>query len=163
MRAMTRGLSFAARGGWWVVAQVPALTLAVLLPPWTSPVQGPPDTPLQWVGLSVAVAGVVCAFAAAATLAFRSALTPYPQPSARARLAVGGIYGWARHPLYTGVLLTTLGWSLLWLSVVGIAYTLALAVFFDRKAAGEERRLRARFPSYAGYARRVRRFLPGIY
>ena len=163
MRTMTQRQSFAARGGWWVAAQVPALALAVVLPPWTSPVQGPPEQPLQWIGLLVAATGVALAFVAAATLAFRSALTPYPQPTARARLAVDGVYGLMRHPIYAGVLLATLGWSLLWLSVAGVAYTVALAVFLDRKAAGEERRLRARFPSYAAYARRVRRFIPGIY
>ena len=37
------------------------------------------------------------------------------------------------------------------------------AVFFDRKARREERWLRSRFPKYAAYERRVRRFIPGIY
>jgi protein-S-isoprenylcysteine O-methyltransferase Ste14 len=163
MHTMTQRLSFAARGGWWVAAQVPALALAVVLPPLTSPVQGPPEQPLQWFGLLIAVAGVALVFVAATTLALRSALTPYPQPSARAQLAVGGVYGLMRHPIYAGIVLATLGWSLLWLSTAGVAYTVALAVFLDRKAAGEERRLRAHFPSYAAYARRVRRFIPWVY
>jgi protein-S-isoprenylcysteine O-methyltransferase Ste14 len=68
-----------------------------------------------------------------------------------------------RHPIYTGIVLGALGWALAWLSVAGAAYAALLAVFFDRKARREERWLRSRFPDYAAYAHRVRRFIPGIY
>lgn len=160
---MTHPISFVDRGGWWVAVQVPALALAVALPPWTSPVQGPPAQALQWLGLALGVVGVALATVALLSLAWRRALTPFPRPSARAQLATRGVYGLMRHPLYSGVLAAALGWALLWLSVSGVVYALLLALFFDRKAALEEVWLRRRFPDYAAYAERVRKFIPGVY
>jgi protein-S-isoprenylcysteine O-methyltransferase Ste14 len=40
---------------------------------------------------------------------------------------------------------------------------MALAPLFDAKARREERWLRQKFPEYAGYERRVWRFVPWIY
>ena len=40
---------------------------------------------------------------------------------------------------------------------------LALALVLLAKAMLEERGLRARFPGYSGYAKRVRRFIPGLF
>jgi protein-S-isoprenylcysteine O-methyltransferase Ste14 len=72
------------------------------------------------------------------------------------------VYGWVRHPIYGGALLSSLGWALAWLSLPGVAFTALVFVFFDRKAAFEERLLNARFPEYAAYARRVGKLLPWI-
>ena len=44
-----------------------------------------------------------------------------------------------------------------------IACWLALALVLLAKAMLEERGLRALFPDYAEYARRVRRFIPGVF
>jgi hypothetical protein len=44
-----------------------------------------------------------------------------------------------------------------------VAISFVLGVFFDAKARHEERWLRQQFPAYAGYERRVRRFIPWIY
>ena len=81
----------------------------------------------------------------------------------RARLRQSGIYAWVRHPIYGGLVLASLGWSLSWLSLPGLLFSVVVLLFFDRKGAFEERLLRARFPEYAGYARRVRKLLPWIY
>ena len=67
-----------------------------------------------------------------------------------------------RHPIYGGFVLASLGWSLTWLSLPGILFSVVVLLFFDRKSAFEERLLRVRFPEYAGYARRVRKLLPWI-
>ena len=72
------------------------------------------------------------------------------------------MYGRVRHPIYSGVVLSSLGWSLAWLSLAGVAFTALVFLFFDRKAAFEERLLGARFPEYAAYARRVGKLLPRI-
>ena len=40
---------------------------------------------------------------------------------------------------------------------------MAIAIFFDRKAAHEETWLRKKYKGYGDYARRVRKFLPGMY
>ena len=48
------------------------------------------------------------------------------------------------------------------LSLPGLLFSVVVLLFFDRKSAFEERLLRARFPEYADYARRVRKLLPWI-
>jgi protein-S-isoprenylcysteine O-methyltransferase Ste14 len=68
-----------------------------------------------------------------------------------------------RHPLYTAVFCASAGWSLVWRSWPALAVSLLLALFFDAKARHEECWLRQQFPDYAGYERRVRRFIPWIY
>jgi protein-S-isoprenylcysteine O-methyltransferase Ste14 len=75
-----------------------------------------------------------------------------------------GIYGLMRHPLYTAVFCGSLGWALLWASwPAAVAAALCLGPVFDAKARIEERALRRRFPEYAEYAARVKRFVPGVY
>jgi protein-S-isoprenylcysteine O-methyltransferase Ste14 len=68
-----------------------------------------------------------------------------------------------RHPIYLGVLLSALGWALLKASVVALGLAIGLAVLLDLKARREEAWLDERYPDYADYARRTRRFVPGIY
>jgi protein-S-isoprenylcysteine O-methyltransferase Ste14 len=77
------------------------------------------------------------------------------------QLAMSGPYAYMRNPLYAGTLITALG-------VVVAARSIWLVILF----AGvfllvylpaielEEQHLRRIFPDYAGYADRVRRFLP---
>lgn len=158
---MPSGGSFSERGGWWVVAQVPLLALAVVLPPWTARADGGFGHPLQWLGLVLAASGILLVLAG--LVALGHALTPFPHPRAGAQLVTRGVYRLVRHPVYTGLLVGAFGWALAWLSGAGVAYSALLAVFFDRKARREERWLRSRFPGYADYEGRVRRFIPGMY
>ena len=154
-------VSFAERGGWWVVAQVLLLAIAAILQPWTARAGGGFGHPLQWLGIVLVVVGSLAVLAGFVGLG--RSLTPFPRPRERAQLATHGVYRFVRHLVYAGVLLAVFGWALAWLSVAGTAFFVLLAIFFDRKARREERWLRERFPEYAAYARRVRRFIPGIY
>lgn len=162
-RDMKKRDSFVQRGGWWVVAQFFLLIMAVFLPMWSADTIPVLHEPIMLVGRIVAIAGITLFAIACTTLITRRALTPFPRPTQNGSFANGGLYRFMRHPLYTGVVVSTLGWSLVLLSVAGIVLALAIAVFFDRKAVREERWLRQRFPAYAGYAQRVPKFLPGIY
>jgi protein-S-isoprenylcysteine O-methyltransferase Ste14 len=152
---------FAARGGWWVVAQVPLLAGALVLPIWTPGADGAAGALLQAIGPPLAALGLLLAFVGLATLG--RSVTPFPRPRARGHLVTRGVYRFVRHPVYTGLVVAALGWALAYLSVAGVVYAAALGVFFDRKARREERWLRERFPEYAEYERRVRRLIPGIY
>jgi protein-S-isoprenylcysteine O-methyltransferase Ste14 len=89
--------------------------------------------------------------------------TPNPTPKADAELVQQGIYRRLRHPLYSSVMLASLGWALLWASTAAIVMTVVLCVFFDAKARLEEQLMQARFPEYAAYRQRTWRFLPGLY
>ena len=109
---------FAARGGWWVVAQVPLLAVAVVLPLWTA--RGGFGHPLQWLGFALTAGGLLLALAALPALG--RALTPFTRPRENAQLRTHGIYRWVRHPIYVGLIVAALGWALAWLSVSGCAF-----------------------------------------
>lgn len=153
--------SFTARGGWWVVAQVPVLIGAALIPIATGAGALMPGQGLQWIGVAVTVLGL--AITAAGLLALGDALTPFPRPRQNATLRTHGIYARVRHPVYSGLITASLGWSLWWLSVPGVLYAALVFVFFDRKSAREEVWLAAKFPGYADYRRRVQKLIPLVY
>lgn len=153
---------FGARGGWWVVVQLPLLLLAYLIPGWIGTASRGDFAAVQaYGGLALFAVGALLVFAGVAALGCW--LTPFPQPLPEAQLRTGGAYALMRHPLYTGILLMACGWSLYNNSLAGLVFDAMLFVFFDRKAMREERWLAQKFPSYAAYGRRVKRFIPGIY
>ena len=116
---------------------------------------------IQIAGAAVTVLGIL--LGVAGLLALGSALTPFPRPLANTRLRQTGIYGWVRHPIYSGLVFASLGWSASWLSLPGLFSGVVVFLFFDRKSAFEENLLRGRFPEYRDYALRVRKLLPWIY
>ncbi len=153
--------SFTARGGWWVVAQIPVLIAAVAMPVVTGRGTFWPQHASQWLGVALAALGLTITIAGLVTLG--RALTPFPRPRSDGALRTHGVYGLVRHPVYSGLIIATVGWSVWWLSAVGAAYTLLVLVFFDRKSAREERWLGERYPDYTRYRARVRKLIPGIY
>jgi len=151
--------SFRARGGIWAVAQLTVLTLAMTLGPLTR--ESWESHRANKVGRALLI--LSAAFAISGFLALGKNLSPFPQPSPGATLVRHGVYRLVRHPLYSSLILGSLGWSLMWRSVPGLASALVLAVLLDAKSRVEERWLRQRFTEYADYERRVRRFIPWIY
>jgi protein-S-isoprenylcysteine O-methyltransferase Ste14 len=116
---------------------------------------------LSVLGLLIALAGAL--LVSLGVLSLGSSFTPLPRPRARTRLRQGGIFRRVRHPVYGGVILIGLGWSLAD-APLGLVPTLLLAVLFDLKARREEDWLIERFPDYAAYrARTPRRFVPWLY
>lgn len=92
-----------------------------------------------------------------------ASISPFPHPSERGILVEHGVYDRVRHPIYAGVVVAAIGWGLLTASVVSLVLALGLAAVLDLKARREEAWLVERYPGYAAYARRTRRFLPGLY
>jgi protein-S-isoprenylcysteine O-methyltransferase Ste14 len=81
------------------------------------------------------------------------------------RLVTDNIYGYVRHPSYTGLLLRSLGWALVFRSILGLAANFALLCFLVRRIRHEERVLAGAFSDHLEeYQRRTRwRLVPGIY
>ena len=96
-------------------------------------------------------------------LDLRENLTVFPRPLAGARLVDSGAYGLVRHPIYGGLILGALGWSLVTASWPALAATGLLTAFFELKSRREEAWLAARFDGYEAYRRRTRRFLPWLH
>ncbi len=151
--------SFVQRRGWWVVGQfLLLLTIAILDITGYAALK---PLPLFISGLVLIVAATICSLAG--LLALGRKLTPFPKPSAKTELVQHSIYALIRHPLYTSVFCAAVGSSFIFQSWPALVASVGLGVFFDAKARHEERWLRQQFPDYAGYERRVRRFIPWIY
>lgn len=122
---------------------------------------GSVESYLTVVGILLIVAGLGIVVTAALTLG--RSFTHLPRPRKSGRLRQRGIYRLVRHPVYGGVLLLALGWSLAE-APVALAPTALLALVFDLKSRREEIWLRERYPDYAAYAERTRsRFIPYLY
>jgi protein-S-isoprenylcysteine O-methyltransferase Ste14 len=153
--------SLGPRGEGWVVAQL--ALLAVLA---GAVRRGP-----RWSGAlrAASIGPGVVAFVAGAALVLRGArdlgpsLTPLPRPAEDARLVDAGVYGVVRHPIYGGVILGSAGLGLIAASPGALAVAGLIACFFSLKAAREEEWLSERFPGYADYRCRTRRFIPGVW
>lgn len=142
--------------GWSLVAVQFVLLIALVFLPsrddWPTP-------------LGVELAGwiLIALGAAIALLASRDlggALTPTPEPLAGHELRTDGMYRFARHPIYSGILVATVGIVVRSGSWLVFAIGVAAVVFFNAKAAWEERRLAMVYPDYPAYAERVGRFGP---
>ncbi len=80
-------------------------------------------------------------------------------------LVTDNVYGYVRHPSYTGLLVRSVGWVLVFRSLAGLIAWLALLVFLIRRIRHEERVLESEFgEKWEEYRYRTRwRLLPGIY
>lgn len=122
----------------------------------------------EWHSEAGFAAGAVCFALGAVTgiwgvRSLGRSRTPKPTPRPDSELVQHGIYRHLRHPLYSSVMLASLGWALLWASIAAAVMTMVLCVFFDAKARLEERLMQTRFPEYAAYRQGTWRFLPGVY
>lgn len=121
--------------GWLLVTVQVIVLVVLLLLPWRAPSPG-------WllVGGATCVAGAVLLVASFRRLG--SALTPTPVPIAGAGLRTTGPYRLVRHPIYSAVLLLSLGFLLAFGSVWSWAWGLLAVGFFWSKSRWEDRLLR---------------------
>ena len=87
-------------------------------------------------------------------------LTATPLPNAHAQLRTGGLYRYARHPIYSGLMLLMASITVASGSVLRLLTLAALVLLLNGKARWEETRLAQRFEGYADYAARTPRFVP---
>jgi protein-S-isoprenylcysteine O-methyltransferase Ste14 len=148
------------RGEGWVVAQLVVGGVVVVLgfvgPGWPS-----------FANVATSVAGIVLAAGGLAMASWGiaslgSSLSPFPRPAEGARFLDRGAYGTVRHPIYGGLVLGAVGWSLI-RSPLALVATAVLAIILELKSRSEESMLVAAYPEYAAYRDRVRwRFIPGV-
>jgi protein-S-isoprenylcysteine O-methyltransferase Ste14 len=162
--AGTRLPDLGPRGEGWVIGQFVLIGLVVLLSlPYLAGIA--PQSPMRWVAVATGIVELVIAGWAVAS-GFRAlgpSLTPLPRPHDSAEMVEQGIYRRIRHPIYGGLILAAIGWSTLTGSPPAFVAAIALGLFMDAKARREEAWLSDRYPDYAAYRARTRRFLPGIY
>jgi protein-S-isoprenylcysteine O-methyltransferase Ste14 len=95
-------------------------------------------------------------------LALGRSLTAHPIPAKKGELVTDGLYRFARHPIYTGVLALGLAMTLVGGLLPHTLFFIALLVLLNYKASFEEQLLRARYVGYASYAEKTGRFLPKL-
>jgi protein-S-isoprenylcysteine O-methyltransferase Ste14 len=127
----------------------------------------PPVPPLAfplWVrGLGLLLMALGGVFGTWGILALGRNLTAFPKPIEGGQLVTGGPYAYVRHPIYTGLILGTLGWAIFRASPLGVLLAVVLFLFFDLKSRQEERWLCEAYEGYAEYQKRVRKLVPLIY
>ena len=122
-------------------------------------------SPLSWprplaVGLFTA-AGALGVWAVV-TMRLQN-LTPMPEPGEGRPLLTGGPYRWVRHPMYTSLLLFAAGCLVHGFTPLRAALAIVQVAVLAAKVRIEEAGLRRMFPEYGDYARRTRRFVPGLF
>ena len=85
-------------------------------------------------------------------------LTPFPSPKESGRLIKTGLYKFIRHPIYSGVFLTTFGIALYSCLYWQLSVSFILLVLFYFKSKYEESLLIQKYPDYKNYMNVTRRF-----
>lgn len=116
----------------------------------------------RWVGLAAFVAGSLLRVLPVFVLQDRfSGLVAIQKGH---RLETRGLYSLIRNPSYLGLLISSVGWALVFRSGVGVLLALSLLVPLVARIRAEERLLREHFGAqYEKYCSRTWRLLPGIY
>ncbi len=143
-------VSFADRGGWWVVAQIILFGLYVLAMLGTDPI-------MEGIGLEYARATGIVMVVIAVVIGVWSIvvlgrnLTIYPHPVHQATLADRGPYRLVRHPIYLAVIVGGVGLALAFLNTAGVLVALVFIPFFGAKTGFEEDGLVEHVPGYREY------------
>ena len=97
-----------------------------------------------------------------AILQLNKTLSPFPTPKESGTLIQTGLYKYIRHPIYSGIILTTIGFGHFDESIwkIGIGFSLWVLFFFKSKY--EEQLLLARFSGYKKYMEKTYKFFPFI-
>ncbi|WP_291103083.1 MULTISPECIES: methyltransferase family protein [unclassified Flavobacterium] len=113
---------------------------------------------IQKTGLWIAVFGGIIIILA--LLQLNKNLSPFPTPKEKATLLQTGLYKYIRHPIYTGIMILFLGYSLYQNSLYKLGISLFLVVLFHFKSNYEEHQLALKFPDYKLYKIKTGKFLP---
>lgn len=146
------------RGEGWFLLQL-VLFAVILFAPRIPPLA----MPLWLQGLGLLILAVGGLFGTWGVLALGKNLTAFPRPVEDGSLVTQGPYAYVRHPIYSGLILGTLGWALFRANLLGAGLAVLLLIFFDLKSRQEERWLCEAYSGYEAYQRKVRKLIPWVY
>ena len=142
------------RGVSWVVAQGVLFVLFLIAVFAGEAVSGVPGLVFVWIiGVAVAVAG--SALTVWAVVLHGSRLSPFPFPVDGAPVIDSGPYRYVRHPMYSGIVLFTLGVGLGYGKPIVLLSSLTFLVFFVAKSGHEEDMMVTHMDGYREYRSRV--------
>jgi protein-S-isoprenylcysteine O-methyltransferase Ste14 len=108
-------------------------------------------TVLEWIG----ILGILIS-----AYSIRRSLTAMPLPKEHGKLATNGLYKYVRHPMYTSVLLFSLGLALSSGEIYKYLLVVGLSILFYYKSVYEEIYLARKYVDYKNYTKRTPRFIP---
>lgn len=152
------------KGELYVAVQIILFALIALgprsssfLPLWLDSI----TTVTKPLGFIIGFAAVFLIVAGLVNLGSNLSILPHPKDSAE--LIQSGAYGLVRHPIYSGLILATFGWSFIIGSTFMLIYAIILFVFFEIKSRREEKQLSLFFKDYESYKKKVKKLLPFVY
>ena len=110
------------------------------------------------IGWSVFITGVFVFVLA--LLQLNKNLTPFPTPIKGGKLIKNGLYKYVRHPIYSGLFLSALGYGVWQENIWKMLISIALLLLFYFKSLYEERILKMHYADYEDYIKKTKRFLP---
>ena len=113
---------------------------------------------LRYIALFMAGFGMLLVLIA--FLQLNTSLSPFPSPKKGAKLVTSGVFAFARHPIYSGILFMAFGISFWLNSGYKLIISILLFLLFYLKSRYEEERLQKSFPEYVFYKRQTGRFFP---
>jgi protein-S-isoprenylcysteine O-methyltransferase Ste14 len=117
---------------------------------------------VRWLGVAIFAAGGVLRLWPVFVLGRRFSGLVAIQPGHV--LVTTGVYAGIRHPSYLGLMVASVGWALVFRSVVGLVLTAALLVPLVARIRDEERLLAAEFgAAWQDYRARSWRLIPGLW
>lgn len=117
----------------------------------------------SWLRIVVAILGIAgIILAAIAIFQLMGFISVFPEPVKGGKLITTGAFKISRHPIYTGILLATFGYSIFHHSGYKFAVFLFLCIWLNYKASYEEKLLQKAYSNYAEYKKKTGRFLPKI-
>lgn len=117
---------------------------------------------VRWIGVAMFVGGGILRLWPVFVLGNRFSGLVAIQPGHT--LVTTGIYSVIRNPSYLGLLVGSLGWVLVFRSVVGVLLTLLMLPPLVARIRAEEALLREQFGAeYEAYCARTWRMVPGVY
>jgi protein-S-isoprenylcysteine O-methyltransferase Ste14 len=163
---MPRIPSLGPRGEGWVALQS-LLLIAIPVVAWRASLDEVVETPLialmRAVGTVALFGGLAVIVAGAWYLRRDRSFSVLPRPLESGALVQDGPYRFVRHPVYAGLIVTTLGVAMIRVSWLIGLLALALAIVLDLKRRREEAWLSERYEGYAGYRARTKALVPFVY
>ena len=149
----------------WVLAAFGLLSLANgFLPAWGDrhDILSLGGDGLRWIGIALFALGGWLRLWPVATLGDRFSGLVAIQPGHR--LVTSGVYRFIRHPSYLGLMVSSLGWSLVFRSGIGVIITALTLPPLLARIDSEEKLLRSHFGAdHDAYRARTWRMIPGLW
>lgn len=118
--------------------------------------------PPAWPGKVMATVGLLLGFWALLQMP-RSSFSMHPLPKKAGSLQIQGPYRFMRHPMYTAVLLTCMGWLHNRGGNTHLLAFMLLTFIFLVKIKLEEQYLRSKFAEYELYQQKTKRLIPWVW